>query len=629
MDEINPELVSEILSQYSSEIPIWENDQFIQQSIAESKKQIQLLESKLNETNSHLNQGKDEWNEIKSKKFSIKKCQEELNSIQEEIKKPLNNIVQFFDQNQNLIDLYTEYNQINNVLSIAALSLQSDQTINSTNMREVFEKCEKNNYKNLLKATQERYDRASSIERNKIYQQIEKVLQSFAVMNLKSLELTFLQNGSLLSSKSDEYRDLINQVSKMDLNWAKSIIDLTKNVYISRFQFHCQNSDINSNVSYISLITNLLRATIQSVFILTNYPEKLSPQSKIFDNVTFELLKYGVQEALSKNNGSCQFYRCLFEQGSILDKWLESLDFYSLDLFCKISFDIIGTNWLKAECDTISVLVTQSLQASENDDFSFIICSALSELSRSKPLSLSDAQNELFVKKCIVPSEREITSKLADYFDSSINKSKNEPLTIEQYKKVSKVLNAYLLISIQLVEIFEIDDGKYHDLYQDSKKARTTCYSLCERFANTVSNIFEQEGGNFLLSTSINWRNGTVTPSLAAALVAISEPINAVRKNLDKVLFENHFISIIAKYIDTRVYKMVALKVDWSQPGSIDQFVIDLDAMIDILGGEELRLMRSARMFLTSVEEKYLNYEIPDDDVEKFMMAAKEAKSKS
>lgn len=628
MEDINQDLVSEILSQYSSEIPIWENEQFIQQSIAESEKQIHLLESKLTETNTHLNQGKDEWNDIKSRNFDVKKCQDELDTIQKEIKDPLNKIFQFFDQNQNLIDLYTEYNQIENVLSIASLSLQNDQTINSTNMRTIFDKCEKNNYTHLLKVMQERYEKASSIERNKLYKQIETILQSFAVTNLKSLEAAFLRSGSPLSSKISEYKGLIDQVSKMDLNWTKSYIDLAKNVFISRFQFHCQNSNINSALSYVSLITNLLRAIIQSIFILTNYPEKLSPESKIFENITFELLKYGIQEALTKNNGSCQFYRCLFEQGSVLDKWLRSLDFYEHDLFCQISFDVVGTNWLKAECDTISVFVRDTLQKSDEEDIAFSICSALSELSSSKPFSITDAQNDLFVTKCIVPSEREITSKLADYFDKSIKNSTSDLLTDHEYKKVSKVLNAYLLVSIQLIEIFEIDDGKFQDLLQDSKKARSICYSFCDRFAKTVSNIFEKEAANYLLSTSISYRNGTVTPSLASALVAISEPINIVRKNLDKVLFDNHFISVIASYVDSRVYKMVALRVDWSKPRSIDQFVIDLDAMIDVLGGEELRQMRSARMFLTSAEEKYLNYEIPDDDVAMFMEAAKKARKK-
>lgn len=628
MEDLNPDLISEILSQYSSDIPIWENEQFIQQSIRESEQQIQSLESQLNETNSHLNQGKDEWNEIKSNNFDMKKCKEELNSIKNEIKTPLNTIAQFFEQNQNEIDLFTEFNQISNVLSIASVSLQSDNIINSTNMIDIFEKCEKNNYSNLLKMTQERYEKASATERNKIYQQIEKVLQSFAVTKLKSLEAMFLKKESLLSSKSDEYKQLIDQVSKMDLNWAKTFIDLAKNVFVSRFQFHCQNSDLNSSVSCVSLITNLLRVTIQSLFIITNYPEKLSPESKIFSCITHELLKAGMQEALSKNNGSCQFYRSLFEQGCILDKWLISLDFYDLELFCPIIFDTIGNNWLQTECDTISVLTTKSLQATDNDDFAFTICSALSELFNSKPSSLTDSQIELFVKKCILPSEKQITSLLANSFDKSLQTTNNEPLSNSNFKKASKILNAYLLLSVQLVEIFEIDDGKFQEILQDSKKARKSCYANCERLAKTVFNIFETKGANYLLSTSINWRNGTVTPSLATALVSISDPINIVRENIDKILFENQFISIVSQEIDKKVYKMIALRVDWSQPGSIDQFVVDLDAMIDLLGGEDLRLLRSVRMFLTSKEEKYLNYEIPEEDVEKFVMAAKEARGK-
>ncbi|OHS97198.1 hypothetical protein TRFO_36614 [Tritrichomonas foetus] len=610
--EINPDLLASILSQQVGDTPIWENEKFLQQSISETEQQIQELETQLRDSKSQMTQGKSDWQALKAGPFSLENCKKELNEIHQQMKEPLNFVFDFFYKHQNEINIFTEYNQLENVLSIASVSLLDDKKFQSTDLTPIFNECEKNNYSHLLNIIQERVDEVSAKEKGEIYPKIEKMLQQFSVTNQNSLNQIFLKENGLGSSQFKEYQNLIDRIVKIDRDWEFSLTEVSKRVFNTRFLYHCQNSEINSIISFVSLITGLLRVTIQSAFVVMNYPERLSKNSDIFNHTTHFLLKNAVNELLSKNDGSCIFYRTLFEQSKVLDQWLISLEYYKMDLLCSLLFNEFGDEWINVEKQTISISIQNYLD--EQSDFAFTICGTLSKLAESPPSSLKEGQLKTFVKNCIVPSEKNTLDILTNAFNSTDSKN---------YKQIANILNAIFLISTQLMEIYEIYDGLYQELYQDSKTAKQNCFDLCQKAAQNAYLIFEKEGGNYLLSKTIPYRNGAVTPSLTNALVAISEPVDQMKDALDPTLYGNQYLASLARTIDAKVYKMIAKKIDWSQESSIDQFVIDLDALIQVFGSEEMRMLRSAKMFLTSKEEKYLDYELPEEDVEILMMRSK------
>ena len=641
MIEIDQNLLTSILSEYQGEIPIWENSEFISQSIRESESQICKLNDQIKEIQTEMNKGKQEWNDLKKSSNDINKNIKRIKEIHQQMEKPLSHIQQFLEDNQSELELFEEYNQINSILSVANNALLDqkeflDKIKSSKNAQDLINICENNGYKKLLNIIKNKINVAESKEKSGFLPKLEKILQDFAVTNSNALNQIFLTDNSPASYMSKEFQALIDELVSIDREWEKTLIGITKNVFLSRIVYHSQSSDITSTVSFISLIVGLLRIIIQSIFVIMNYPEKLSPNANIFNSTTLEILKGGANEILSKNDGSCIFYRNIFEQANILDQWLKSIDYYNFEFLCSLLFSKVGNEWIEAENLAIQALMDKSLlEENMNDNFPLTMCAAISNLDKSIPKSLTSKQKKIFIQKCIIHSEKIMINKIvgsySNYMESvssqlTLKSESEKSFSKEKIQKLCIFLNSLLLISTQLSEIYEIEDGEYQDILQDSKSAKNECIRLCQNLAENVFSIFEKEGGNYLITQTLRWRNGAATPSLSSAISAVSQPLSIIKSYLDPTLYNIYFISKLGRSIDSKVYKMVIRKVDWSTPHSINQFVNDLDAMINAFGTEELRLLRSAKMFLTSQEEKYLNYEIPEEDVEIFIMASKNFK---
>lgn len=184
---------------------------------------------------------------------------------------------------------------------------------------------------------------------------------------------------------------------------------------------------------------------------------------------------------------------------------------------------------------------------------------------------------------------------------------------------ISSLINTLQYLSTQLSEIYEIGDGMCPELHDDAYALKDNIVSRCEDIAKKLLNIFIQAGQNYLLANSVTWHYGSMTPSLADALTSISEPLKEIKMMMEKTIFYTIFMPAFVRSIDQKVYTMLVQRINWAQNKAVDQFLIDLDAMINIFGPDDLRLLRSAKIILTQKEEKYLNYELPEEDVEKFI----------
>lgn len=602
-EEIEHRILQEILQEYVEDIPIWENETYIDKLILDSNVELANLQEELTKAESQLKAKKEEYQ--KSDIFHIDQRKHEIETIQQSIKQKTENLMNFFDTNQNSIDLYTEYHSINEALSIASVIFQNDATINKTNMKPIFEECERNHYDYLLKLTKDRYEQAISKNRTELYHQLEDYLESLSVLKVNSLTATFLEKNSPLTSKSIEFYSHLDKIIQIDLDWPKNVTEVASKVFTSRFLFHCNNSTINTPVTLVSLVTGLLRTTIQSIFIITNYLEKVQPEAHIFDNLVYSILQCGSDKILSKNDGTCQFYRMLFEQSSILDQWISSLNYYSKDLFVPILFDKCGNEWMHTEYDTISLLAKTSIDTA--DDFAFTICSALSRLVDLYPSSLTTKQKDAFMNECIIKSEKQITQ----IFQSAYNDL--------EYKKASLIANAHLLMSTQLMEIYQIYNASYTVLLNDSTSSKELSASTSVSLSQRIFDMFVQNISNeYWLCDYFVYRNGVVTPELLNSLIVISQPMKIIQKTLNPNLYNNHFIQTLAQAIDTKIYNEVVKRVTWPNYKSIEQFIIDLNALINVLGKEDLRKLRSTKIWLTGKEDDFLNSEIPDDDAGTF-----------
>ena len=86
-------------------------------------------------------------------------------------------------------------------------------------------------------------------------------------------------------------------------------------------------------------------------------------------------------------------------------------------------------------------------------------------------------------------------------------------------------------------------------------------------------------------------------------------------------MFELEYLPILEHSIDDQIYKMIVMRANFSKEKVVQQFSTDVETLISIFGGNDMRKIRSAKIILTQVEEKFLDCEISDNDIEKPMMA--------
>ena len=601
--EIDPDVLSEVLE---SDTGIWENLELLDNEISRSENRIKELEEERTTLQSNLETVRSLWTSLKPQSQKIESLSAELEKMNQELSKQDPEITRFFEENTGTLKVFTDKCLIDRVLTLSSIAMDDRS---NPDFEELVQECTETGFVHLTERMQKRCDQASMSRKKDLYTDVEKKIQAFAVTNQKSLRSIFLNETSPAAIKAVEFRKLVDVVREQDSrNWQQNLCQIAQKVFAGHLVYHAQMSKVESVVSYVSLVIGLLRSTLQSIYLVMSYPETVARDFSFYDEMSSALMDIAINEVLAKNNGTLDFYRMLMEQSVALDSWVASAELSSTKGLTDRLFEQIGKEWIRVETETMSGVCQAAL--SSDKDFSLAICTALSSIGDAATQGLSQENKERFILQCLVPAERTTTNALSKFIE-------RDGVTLEQ---TCWTINCMGLLSTQLMEIYELCDGMYNDLSDDASAVLKRCHALCNKTAQSVFNTFERSAANYLLAQSIPWRNGSPTPSLATALVAVSAQLDIVKQNLDPTIYVNHFITVLGKSVDSKVYYMLLKRFSWSQPKAIDQFSVDLNAMISVFGGDELRLLRSARVILTQKEEK-LNYELPEEDVEHFIIS--------
>jgi hypothetical protein len=142
---------------------------------------------------------------------------------------------------------------------------------------------------------------------------------------------------------------------------------------------------------------------------------------------------------------------------------------------------------------------------------------------------------------------------------------------------------------------------------------------LCANSGNALYRVFENQSRRYLLLNRYEAR-GEVSPELREGLAAVSERSRLAKEILEKPLFVDHFLPAAARQVDSKVYAMIRkTKVDLAAPHIFQQFDLDLSAIMEVFGSEDLRKLAGVRYLVTQSGPKDFDVEVPPDDQELFV----------
>lgn len=565
---------------------------------------IQSLESDISKLENERNHQIEEWNATYKGKHVIDDGESELISLQQSFQKIEKEINDFYLKNGGGIDVLNEYYQSSNLLNIAKMILQK-QNLRMNDIQHLINVCDENGYDNMKTLLQQKLNDIKGEKLNILYEEIKNHLEKISVNNQQSIKTIFLSNNEHIGD-SRTLNKLIDDVRSIDQNWDAEVAKIAENVFVTRFIFHCRTSGIQTGSSTIAFIFGLLRITIQSALAIFTYAEKYAKNS-ILEYLIEKLVTQTSKQILIANDGTCIFYRNIFEQSVIFDEWIDSFSFMKIDYISSLMFEKIGKEWMSLEVQTLKSLIT-NLVNNGNNDFPISITHAFSTLFELFPSILSSKERQIFIKNCVLHADKYAFSILKESFN-----------TTKSNKQKTLIINTYHVLGIQLSEMFELDDCCTKGLNKDSLLCQSQVKEFCKEFGNSIINIFEREGKPYLIQERMTWQNGSVTPSLYNVLSIISNILNEIKEDMEYFIYENIYLPFVVQAIDNKIYTMMVKRINWSKKESINQFEIDLEKMIEIFGEADLRLLRSAKIVLTQKEEQYLNLEIPENDIQYFI----------
>jgi hypothetical protein len=366
-------------------------------------------------------------------------------------------------------------------------------------------------------------------------------------------------------------------------------------------------SDVDCGLAYTAFVTGFLTMTLHSVLIIMEHAERVGNGFSFYAQISNSLLSASVSTLLRVNDGSPEFYRTLFLNAARVDQWLTLVELFEVVNLSERLFDVVGKEWIRVEVGKMKAICRHALQPMDRD-LALTLCTALADLIEVMPTCVSNAQKESF-SECWISGQ--------EYMQRKLLRRLSDELT---YSEMCEIANAFRLMSIKLTEVYELFDGLPTQLVSRAELARSRCSEVVKRLWLRLYDVFEREGEDYLLSSALSWRNGHPTPSLARALAAVTDPLADVKDRLESRLFVNQFLPELVKMIDKKVYTMLGKRIPWNQPGAIEQFVVDLKAMIAVFGPDDFRLLRSARILLTQDESsERIDHELSEDDVEYFV----------
>jgi hypothetical protein len=513
------------------------------------------------------------------------------------------NVLGFLAEDEQLFDLFKEKVHIDATIS-SAIAIFGD--LQWQDLRNLLSECENLGLQH-LKAILKEQEESLRVDDPQL-SIIAKRLQDLATLPQESLlQLFSAHSGPLRDQRTDFYNLIDTYRHQWPDTSAESLSNLAQKIFISRFTYHCSTLDSDCGLSYIPFVTSFLTVTLQSVIITMEHAERTGNGFSFYNFICNSLLSASVKVLLNRNDGSPEFYRNIFHHAAHVDDWINSVEFLQITNLSERLFDVVGREWVNVEVKKMKSIWRKALTHIDRD-FSVTLCSALADLVEVAPENISEAQKKLF-HTCWIKAQNYLGRKLMNFVcDDST------------FSELCEIANAFRLLSIKFMEIYEVFDGLPEELVSNTRLAKSRCLEICEKMSIGVYDVFESKGKDYLLSSALSWKNGRVTPSLAKALEAVQEPLAVVRNGLEERLFSNHFLPDLVKMIDKKVYTLLGKRIPWNEEGAVEQFVVDLKGMVEVFGGDDFRLLRSAKILLTQDEaSERIDHELSEDDVEYFI----------
>lgn len=591
-------LLNEIFESLGSENLLDQKVLFTQLS-QNNQNQIQLLNQQLNEIHQNYE------NSIKNHEIAETDVKEEientklqLEAIRNEMKEPVKELTQFLNKTKNFDD-YSNIDLYRKLVGIAELVTNPKEDIRQKGIQDMADliQQESNEFIKEIRST--------------AYTDIESMIRNFSVSAPNALKQIFFAKGSANIAKATKFFSLIENI-QIDPEWPTAVAECTYKIYKARMRFHADRTDVKVNSSYITLIINLLKNSIQSasyVLLAVEKHFKTNEIMKTFSNMIFT----GVCEILREksDNQNIHSLRAIFTEGAAFDEWAQDVDIIEIPPLCPLLYEKFGVEWDSLEFESFKYTFDEMMSNTQPDDVAIALTNMINGLYNASPETLEDSQKMKHFRGSLVLCQRFVETKLAE-------KLKN----YDNLAASCAYINALYLMAMQVRVFYDMSDQTCNDLLTDSEEAVKKSHELASNFGTIVEAHFEQEAEAYLLRKSINPINGPVSPEITAALDTISPMISTVKKTLHKHLFELSFISTIQKKIDDVIYRHVVKVSAFKVKGSIDQFAIDVDAIILCVGGDDLRKLRSAKVILTQKEEKFLDVELSESDIQKLMIQA-------
>ena len=599
---IDENILNEVLEQIGDDF--FHNAEKFREIYSVSEEKCENLSSKSKKLQKQINESKtNQENFAQHKDTEIDALNLQIQNVENELKQPMEILSNFFKENPENTNTYQNYELYEKVHHLAQES--AEKSGNHENIEE---------YSSILKQKSEEFFKDI---KDTVYKGIEHYISVFSVSSHTALKQIFFSNDTPQSQMGKEFLNLIDSISFSN-DWQETVCDIACTVFNNRMLFHIERAKYEKESTYASFLLGLLRNTLQTSSFIFSPIEKYSPDKPlmpIFVRKIYSSTISTMKETITSN--STNLVRALFIESNLFDEWVESIDFILIDFtFSAMLFDVLGQTWMIQEYQSFKYSVASELEK-ESDKFTngenqvptiaLHITTVLSKLFNSIPNSLTADQFQMFIKNCIVLCEKHAVKKLLSLYDSG------------KCAQSCIILNSLVVIVTQMKEFYELTDCTHGVLLNQAQEFQRQYEDKCKDMGRYTYQHFEAAASQYFIVGDLRYNKGHVSFELAKGIEEISRYFNTTKSLLNEYLFEIFYLPTLEHSIDNQIYKMIVSRANFARSDVREQFSIDVDTLVSVYGGSDLRKIRSARMIITQREEKYLDCEISESEIERLI----------
>ena len=607
--EFDENVFDEILKQFGGNLLNSEAE--VRKAYKESEEKTKKLTKDLEFFDQKIEQSKAEHAEFTQKtELEIAEIKNEINQNLENLESTKNSMEKIYNKNKVNISAFRNAETYEKVLEMSNEILEMQKSQEKQNIEEFSAK---------IKAKSEEFFNST---RSSTYVQIESFIRTFCVASSTALNHIFFREDSPQYSKTRAFISSVKNI-QFDSNWPRKIAEIAHRVFLERMKYHISHKKAKTEAEFAVLVLGLMQNSIQTCLYIfaaiekkdddgqNDQQQQFPPIMPIFCDLLYQST---IDIIADESEHTVVSLRNIFLQANQFDDWASNVSLLDIKSFSQAAFEVFGAEWMKLEYEAFKYNVQEELDKEKGvltegrdnvPEIALNITTMIAKLFNEIPGSLSTAQQQLFIRNCIILCERHSTKKIIQLFDEK------DPA------QGSIIINALSIIATQVQELYDLSDATCNALFSDVETIKNKCSELCREMAEFTYNTFEQAAKDYFLSAAMKYAEGSISHDLSAGISSISQYFNTVKQTMNEIYYELEYLPVLEHSIDNQIYKMVVLRADFSKKHAITQFEVDVDTLISIFGGNDLRKIRCAKMFLVQKEEKYLDTEIPDDDVER------------